>query len=469
MQHSDTPFNTQSSVELALKRTKVNVVGTKKIDIKGGNCAGISQRGLLDYLSNNFAFFKSRMVSLRRNYVRYKQLKVQPAEKKKFRRRQKIKWKQDKNVSFLRDIMIYQAPLAFRLFIGKSITQVRPVAISRLIASPSIKQLGGLHQVGFFLNFYNQLELIDLLKLIQKHVKKTKIAFSLSCNMHQIGIGFDGSTQQWILIEPNAFSDEPLSITELAKKIFAAFTFKTTFTDAAISFRCFTLGNHRRKNKQAIAALKKDTAFQQLQYVTPEKSLMSDDKKRRLFYFAAFEGCLAIMRILPNPPDKNSEEEKRAFFCAVRYNHLHVVHYMVQNNPTLLASVNFKYKSGLHIAAARNFSQLVDYFLKHGASPFIEDSHGHSPLAVAIAKDSKASLQLFLDHGVDLTKKDSAGRTPFEFARKANPSVENSLLPRQKNKRCLLFSKSRFASPQKRSRVEAASTSGLRPGSKTVQ
>jgi len=61
--------------------------------------------------------------------------------------------------------------------------------------------------------------------------------------------------------------------------------------------------------------------------------------------------------------------------------------------------VDYKHRTGLHVAVAEGQTRVVEYLLGKGADPNVTDKHGESPLSVSMQDTSHTIIQLLLNHG----------------------------------------------------------------------
>jgi len=432
------PFRGQFYIRSALERLKLNVKSNgSKINISRGVCGGSAMKAIEDYLLDNLPAFKSKIIILHAAAEKYKQLDKLPATQSKKRKREADK-KLDTptNRDFLGAINLYQNSLYLRHSLPESIPQTKPADISRLVATPKIVEQGGLHQIACFLNFFSLQETVSFLELIEKHIT-IKTAFSISCSGHRIGLGFDGNKREWTFMDPNNFFPYPIAKSELAKKIFAAFTFnREKFIHADLNIRWFTLGSQKEITLQQALNLQHDPEFIQLLHITPEKAKLTVKNEDLLATAAAAGNCAVIEKLLAHTTD--TLLLKRAFFYAAYESQIEVIKVLIQHSPSLVTSTRFG-TTALHIAAKKDYADLAHFLLSRGADPFLEDADKLTAVTTAIKKGSQRTLELLKNNGIDLTRRDSTGNTPFAFASEHNPSLTWLLTTNENNKRCTLF------------------------------
>jgi ankyrin repeat protein len=104
-------------------------------------------------------------------------------------------------------------------------------------------------------------------------------------------------------------------------------------------------------------------------------------------------------------------------------------------------------QTALHVAAARNCRQAVDWLVRAEAEIDAADDHGMTPLHLAAANGCADVLDQLCSYGAEINRPDAAGDTPLHLAARrnrgfaarrlllfgANPALQNARLetPRQ--------------------------------------
>ena len=78
--------------------------------------------------------------------------------------------------------------------------------------------------------------------------------------------------------------------------------------------------------------------------------------------------------------------------------------------------------SALHVAVQRNYQDIAELLLKHGAVVDLRDLNDYTPLANAAWNGDLNMVKLLLDAGADINATNYAGHTPLSCARDNNKS-----------------------------------------------
>lgn len=102
---------------------------------------------------------------------------------------------------------------------------------------------------------------------------------------------------------------------------------------------------------------------------------------------------------------------------------------ILENNPTLINSVNDQGFTPLHVAAKRGYKNMTDLFILKGANLNAKDPHyGSTPLHIAVVEKRHDTVVTLIINGADVNVADKYGRTPLHYAAQAGNSKQIKLL-----------------------------------------
>ena len=81
-------------------------------------------------------------------------------------------------------------------------------------------------------------------------------------------------------------------------------------------------------------------------------------------------------------------------------------------------------RAPLHVAAAANYSEMVEFLLVKGADISLRTrGEEQQPIHFAAKNDAVASLEVLINFGADTTCKDYKGRTPLQVSKRVSISL----------------------------------------------
>ncbi len=107
--------------------------------------------------------------------------------------------------------------------------------------------------------------------------------------------------------------------------------------------------------------------------------------------------------------------------AVVKYSHsrdTHILKCIIQNNLSLIDSIDNKGRTPLHLAAKKNKYISVFYLLEYGANPNIKNNKNQTPLHLAAEKNKYFSVFYLLEYGANPNIKNNKNQTPLHLAAK---------------------------------------------------
>ena len=179
----------------------INSLITFNYDREQGVCAGATLTVLESYLVDDLDSIK---VQLWKIYLINKKLQEESIDQDSIKQLRQI-LDTEANRDFFYRLSIYQIPKQLSKSRGIYLSQHKIEELSTLVAAPKIMAHGGLRQIFVLLNFFDRFKIANFLTLIEHYATHFKLGFSISCNGHRIGLGYNPITKEWAFIEPELF------------------------------------------------------------------------------------------------------------------------------------------------------------------------------------------------------------------------------------------------------------------------
>ena len=98
-------------------------------------------------------------------------------------------------------------------------------------------------------------------------------------------------------------------------------------------------------------------------------------------------------------------------------------------------------RSPLHVAAAVDYADMVEFLLQHGADiNIITNEEGQTPIHFAAKNDAINSLQMLLAYGADIDSRDSKNRTPLQVSQSMDCEADlYAFVPRMRTPNCQVY------------------------------
>lgn len=101
---------------------------------------------------------------------------------------------------------------------------------------------------------------------------------------------------------------------------------------------------------------------------------------------------------------------------AVTTNNCEMVEELLQSKQVSPDLLDQLMRTPLHLAASKNYKDIIKILLKHGADPNQKDILGNTPLHLAACSNNLEIVTLLLDAGTDVSSLDVYGRNPLQLA-----------------------------------------------------
>uniref|UniRef100_T1IJC3 Uncharacterized protein n=1 Tax=Strigamia maritima TaxID=126957 RepID=T1IJC3_STRMM len=134
---------------------------------------------------------------------------------------------------------------------------------------------------------------------------------------------------------------------------------------------------------------------------------------------AARKGSLITLKKLVErgkPVDVADNRGWRPLHEAVNKHHIECVRFLLTQENTDINWRTFQDDTPLHLACARNSSDIVKLLLDHGADIDVKNHEWKTPLILAVANSGKEIVSLLLEHSIDVNTMDVNEWTALHFA-----------------------------------------------------
>ncbi|XP_043276434.1 ankyrin repeat domain-containing protein 39-like isoform X2 [Venturia canescens] len=151
--------------------------------------------------------------------------------------------------------------------------------------------------------------------------------------------------------------------------------------------------------------------------VPVRQTLSEMDFERGIWYAAQNNDCERVEKLLAKGISANAQDGAgyTALHYASRAGNLEICKKLVQYGADVNAATRSGIATSLHRSAMRGLDDVVQYLLKCGANPHLQDSDGYTPLHRAILASSLTVCRLLIPLS-DLDISDNKSRNPRQLA-----------------------------------------------------
>lgn len=390
-----------------------------------GACVGVTQMGIQAFLSGEIDIYNTRILKL---YDLWKTLKTGKEAKvtsdeyaKYLDSMVALKFNPD-YIAFFDGIAIYQDPSEFPHLFSEITLQRDTENISKIGASKKMDERGGLYNIKHDISLYTRDELSNFFQLVQAHAGKQKLAITLDLykpHSHQVAVCFDGQTKKWFMIDPNDLPIREVSLLDLSQDVFNAHTFDDHLDKFAFSIKTFALGHEKESIVKMTEELNKNSIFQTLQKITPQKARYQCCHNN-LLHIATDAGNTEFVEHIvdENLIDTNLTDwfDYTPLHYAVVNKNPEITHALISKQHVASDPQNKKGQSPLYIAAKNNYTDIAKICLENGANPYLASKNKTNPITIAAIEGNLSMLNLYVEMGYNIFLSDDNGKTCYDYA-----------------------------------------------------